>query len=211
MSDDAITNKVPKNRRSRLRWLWRGVLTLIALTMLLCVSSFIALISLGAEAPVGAKADCIFVPGAAVWRKRKPSEALEARLLKAVQLYRAGAAPLIVVSGGGVGDYQEADVMADWLVEHGVPAGAIIRERESRTTRENAQLSAPLLHKRGIKSAIAVSQWFHLGRVRVCLEQEGIQTFAVNCRGPKLVSEPIFLIKEIFGLPIYAMRLDLLR
>jgi len=62
-------------------------------------------------------ADCIFVPGAAVWRNRQPSDALEYRLQHALHLYRQGRAPVIVVAGGGSGNYAEAEVMAEWLIE----------------------------------------------------------------------------------------------
>lgn len=207
--DEDTTTKV----RKRPRWgrLKRSVLVVGILALLFVAGSYTSLLVLAADAPQDAHADAIFVPGAAVWRKRKPSDALEARLQKALELYRAGRAPKIVCSGGGSGDYLEAAVMADWLLARGVPQSAVVTEGRSRTTRENAQLSAPILREHEIRSVLAVSQWFHLGRVRVALEQEGVRVLPVSCRGPKLVSEPIFLAKELVALPLYIARLDLWR
>ncbi len=210
MGDDTPTAKVSPPGRF-LRRLRRLAYTAIGVFLLSGLGSLLALHMLGAQAPQDVTADCIFVPGAAVWRKRKPSDALEARLIKALELYRARRAPVIVCSGGGAGDYLESAVMAEWFEQRGVPREAIVLESASRTTRENAVLSAPLLRQRDIKSALVVSQWFHVGRVRVSLEQEGVRTFAVNCQGPPLVSEPIFVARELVALPLYAVRLDMLR
>jgi uncharacterized SAM-binding protein YcdF (DUF218 family) len=156
-------------------------------------------------------ADCIVVPGAAVWRDRKPSDALEYRLTKAAELYKQGRAPWVVVTGGGEGDYAEAEVMADWLIERGVPRNAIIVDNYSATTRDSGNNVARLMHRLGFKSALVVSQWFHVARTRMCLEQEGVRTHAMPCGGNTLVREPWFVLREMMALPVYALRLDELR
>lgn len=158
-----------------------------------------------------ASADCIVVPGAAVWRDRKPSNALEYRLSKAADMYRQGRAPWVIVTGGGVGDYAEGEIMAEWLVEQGVPRSAIIIENESATTRDSGNNVARLMQARGLKSALVVSQWFHVARTRMCLAQEGVQTHAMPCGGNTLVKEPWFVLREMIALPAYALRLDELR
>lgn len=159
----------------------------------------------------GKCADCIVVPGAAVRRGRAPSDALRYRLEGALRLYRQGRAPFIIVTGGGNGDYAEGDVMAEWLLERGVPARAVIRETQSDTTRESGINVASLMRERGMKSALVCSQWFHVARTRLCLEQEGIETHPVPCGCNTLVKEPLFVAREMVGLPAYALRLDELR
>ena len=59
---------------------------------------------------------------------------------RAAELFRSGAAPRIIVSGAG--DDEENKRL---LVSKGVPPGAIELESKSRSTRENAQFSIPLL------------------------------------------------------------------
>lgn len=156
-------------------------------------------------------ADCIFVPGAAVRSGRKPSDALAYRLQHALDLYRAGRASRIMVSGGGHGDYAEAEIMADWLIDKGVPETAILRETASDTTRENTRNSAALLREHGIRRVLVCTQWFHVMRVSRCLEQEGFATLNAPCGGNALIKEPYFVAREMVALPVYALRLDELR
>ena len=54
--------------------------------------------------------------------------------------FRSGAAPRIIVSGVG-----DAEANKRFLVSKGVPASAIQTECESRSTRENALFTVPLL------------------------------------------------------------------
>src|SRR5262249_12916574 len=61
------------------------------------------------------------------------------RILHALRIYRAGKAPLILISGGKQpwqrSDATDAKVIADRLVRLGVPTSALILETESRNTR----------------------------------------------------------------------------
>jgi len=156
-------------------------------------------------------ADCIVVPGAAVWRNRTPSDALLYRLQKAAELHSEGRAPWVIVTGGGEGNYAEGEVMCEWLVDHGVPRGAIIVENESLTTRDSGINVAALMHARGFRSALVVSQWFHVARTRLCLAQQGVETRAAPSGGNTLIKEPYFVAREMLALPAYALRLDELR
>jgi uncharacterized SAM-binding protein YcdF (DUF218 family) len=81
----------------------------------------------------------------------------------AAELFKAGAAPRILCSG--LGDC-EANVAV--LKRAGVPASAILLENQSRTTRENAQLSIPLLRHLGAKRVIIVTTWYHSRRAWLC-------------------------------------------
>lgn len=157
-------------------------------------------------------ADCIVVFGAAVRRGRTPSDALQYRLDHALALYKAGRAPTIICTGGGEGGYAEAHVMADWLAKNGVPRAAIVIDNESETTRDSGERVAALMKQRNMKSALVVSQWFHVARCRLVLEQAGVEsTEAAPCGGNTLRREPFFIAREMLGLPAYALRLDKLR
>lgn len=87
------------------------------------------------------------------------------RPARAAELFAAHEAPLIFVSGDG--DWNDVELT---LEAHGVPAGAILLESKSRTTRENAEFSIPLLRAHGVKSAIIVTSWFHSRRALACFE-----------------------------------------
>jgi len=58
-------------------------------------------------------ADAIVVLGCRVDNAGLPSERMRRRMALAVALYRDGAAPLIVLSGGGLGPVAEAAAMRD--------------------------------------------------------------------------------------------------
>lgn len=156
-------------------------------------------------------ADCIVVLGAAVRKGRTPSDALQYRLDTALALYENGRAPTIIVTGAGEGNYAEAEVMSEWLVDHGVPQSAILIDNESATTRESGKNVAHLMKQRRWKTALVVSQWFHVARSRMALSQEGIDTIAAPCDGNTLRKEPYFVCREMLALPAYAMRFDELR
>lgn len=157
-------------------------------------------------------ADCIVVFGAAVRRGRTPSDALLYRLEHTLTLYRAKRASTIVCTGGGEGGYAEAHVMADWLADRGVPREAIVIDNDSETTRDSGKRVAALMHRRGLKSALVVSQWFHVARCRLVLEQAGVpRTEAAPCGGNTLRREPFFVAREMVGLPAYWLHLDELR
>ncbi|MCF6229000.1 MAG: YdcF family protein [Planctomycetes bacterium] len=181
---------------------------------LLCVVLNLALFAgvyFGGAVESESHADAIVVPGAAIWKNRKPSDALLYRLHTALDLFQDGRADIIIVTGGGVGNYAEAEVMAEWLLQQGVPESAIIIENNSGTTRDSGVNVGRVMKSRKLESALVVSNWFHVARTRLTLEQEGIDTYAAPAGGNVLVREPYFVMREMAGLPVYALRLDELR
>lgn len=112
--------------------------------------------------------------------KRRETLDLDAafdRLQHGLALYRAGRAPVLVVSGGGApGRVTEADVMAELLREYGVPDAAIVRETTSRNTRENGVNTAAFLKERAITRVILVTSAFHMERALAVFRRLGIET-----------------------------------
>lgn len=118
-------------------------------------------------------ADAIVVLGAAQYNGR-PSPVLQARISHAVDLYAAGVAPLLIVTGGkAAGDRTtEASAARAWAVDHGVPASAILAEDHGRTTLESLEAVAELLRARKLTSAVFVSDRTHMLRVlRIATDQ----------------------------------------
>jgi uncharacterized SAM-binding protein YcdF (DUF218 family) len=110
------------------------------------------------------------------------SEAAD-RILHAARLYHAAKAPLIVVSGGGTppeGTREtEADRVAFVLEALGVPAGAIVLERESLDTHENCTNAKPLLDARGADDVLLVTSALHMRRALATCRTAGIAVRAV--------------------------------
>jgi uncharacterized SAM-binding protein YcdF (DUF218 family) len=95
-----------------------------------------------------------------------PSRELSVRLLHAHQLWQAGVAKVIVVSGGVSGDLDEVADMATFLIDTGVPAEAIIQGRPGGNTRQTIATMARIGTEQGLGPWIAVSTPFHARRIR---------------------------------------------
>lgn len=105
-------------------------------------------------------ADAIVVFGAGV-REWGPTPELAARLDHGRSLWAAGAAPLILVSGGLSCGMSEPDVMVDYLVRCGTPAEAIAVLVPGDNSRETVRS----VGARGGGRYLAVTSAYHARRV----------------------------------------------
>lgn len=120
-------------------------------------------------------ADVAVVLGNKVELNGWPSERLRARLDRAVELYKNGLFPNIIVSGGlGKEGFDEALVMKDYLVSQGVPGGTVLVDSDGWTTSETAKNAAQMMAERDWQSAMVISQYFHMSRSRLAFERQGI-------------------------------------
>lgn len=123
-------------------------------------------------------ADAIVVLGAAQYNGRL-SAVLRSRLEHAIELYQAGVAPYLVVTGGKAeGDLTtEADSARTYAIERGVPATAILSENLGRTTLESLRAVAGVMRDHRLASAVFVSDRSHMLRVLRIARDEGIVSF----------------------------------
>ena len=124
------------------------------------------------------QADAIIVFGAAEYDGR-PSPVFRARLDHANELFRKGLAPVIITTGGAAADpkYSEGGVGRDYLMRKGVPESALIAETQASDTAESAERVAVIMRANHMRSCIAVSDAYHVFRIRKLLEHEGVQVF----------------------------------
>jgi uncharacterized SAM-binding protein YcdF (DUF218 family) len=124
-------------------------------------------------------ADAIVVFGAAEYFGR-PSPIYRARLDHAYKLFSDGFAPLIITSGGAADDptFTEGGVGRDYLVSRGVPDGAVIAETQSADTSESAARIANIFKTNHLHTCLAVSDGYHMFRVKKMLEREGMTAYA---------------------------------
>jgi uncharacterized SAM-binding protein YcdF (DUF218 family) len=113
---------------------------------------------------------------------------LERRLRTTLELYRRGRVRWIATTGGvGRGTHApplaEGVVSARWLVRHGVASERVIIEDRSHNTIENLRLLAPALRAQQIKSALIVSDGYHLGRAVLLARDAGLDAHGVACDG----------------------------
>jgi vancomycin permeability regulator SanA len=151
-----------------------------------------------------ARADAIVVPGNTVAPDGTPSPRLQARLDAALNVYRQGYAPLIIVSGAvGKEGHDEALVMAAYLVAQGVPAAAVLADSAGVDTAATARNVAALAAQRQVKSALVVTQYFHVPRTRLALQRAGVQVAGnVHARYAEW-RDAYSLVREVLGYAAY--------
>jgi len=91
------------------------------------------------------------------------------RVLYAAQLYKQGAAPLIILSGGNLAFSQArgstpAQEMHALLLELGIPEDAMLLQDKSQNTAEDAAFTKQILVEKGIKTVILVTSAAHMER-----------------------------------------------
>lgn len=151
------------------------------------------------------RADAIVVLGGALntglggWPYPDASDAVD-RYWHAARLYKAGRAPVIILSGGRdparPEGWTEAEAGAMFLADLGVPPGALILEEEARTTRDNVVLIDALMRQQGIDSFLLVTSALHMRR--------SVDTFRAYGLDPMpapvdftAVDNPVFTIRRI--------------
>ncbi|MCH4185033.1 MAG: YdcF family protein [Eggerthellaceae bacterium] len=107
--------------------------------------------------------DCIIVLGASVYPDGSPSGILQDRLDTAIDLYRAGAAPKIIMSGDDKSDtsYDEVTNMKAYAVEQGVPSEDIFCDHAGLCTYDSMYRAAKVF---GAEHPLIVTQTYHLYR-----------------------------------------------
>lgn len=157
-----------------------------------------------------ARADAIVVMGAAQY-DGTPSPVFAARLDHAIELYRAGVAPLLVVTGGKLeGDRTtEAAAARAYAMEHGVPGEAIIGEDRSHSTLSSIRAVATLLRDVSATTAVFVSDPTHMYRVLRMAEDTGIDATGSPTRTSPIMGDPVAVldavIHELGALVVYSV------
>lgn len=159
------------------RWLfWTTVAA--ALMVLAVFSSIFATILKDSTKQELHRADAIIVFGAAQYDGR-PSPVFRARLDHANELFRQGLAPVVITTGGSAADpkFSEGGVGHDYLMRKGVPESALIAETQANDTAESAERVSAIMQKNHMHSCVAVSDAYHMFRIRMLLMHQGLQVF----------------------------------
>ena len=149
-------------------------------------------------------ADVAVIPGSMVHPDGRLSARLQARLDKAVELYRQGLFAHLIVSGGtGVEGVDEAVAMKTYLLAQQVPEAAILVDSGGATTHDTAVNSAALMRARGWRSAMVVTQYFHVPRTRLALAAQGVSPL-YNVHASFFEARDVYsTLREVPGLASY--------
>lgn len=123
-------------------------------------------------------ADAIVVFGAAEYVGR-PSPVFRARLDHAAALYHLGLAPIVITTGGAGADpkFSEGEVGSEYLQSIGIPDDHLIAETQSVDTAESARRVSTIMHANRMNTCLAVSDAYHIFRIKTMLAREGITAY----------------------------------
>jgi uncharacterized SAM-binding protein YcdF (DUF218 family) len=156
-------------------------------------------------------ADVILVLGSAVWPNEQPSPSLRARTQRAIELYQEGYAPRLLLSGGlGRWPPEEAEVMRRLAEAAGIPAEALILDKEAHSTWESMTKAREIMDREGWETAIVVSDPFHMTRALLMAQDQGILAYgspALNSPTYTLPDKRLFYTsREVLGVWWYLVQ-----
>ncbi|WP_045107447.1 YdcF family protein [Legionella hackeliae] len=151
--------------------------------------------------------DVAIILGSKVNPDGTPSQRLAARLDKGIKLYQQGVVSYIIVSGGtGKEGINEAIAMKDYLVNHDIPAAHILMDKNGDNTRATAYNCTQLMRQYHFKSALIISQYFHITRTRLALQQCNISPI-YNAHANYLEwRDGYSIVREVAGFYYYLLR-----
>ena len=188
------------NRLPRWRWWLRLLLLGVAAVALFLIFTAIRVVHTASLQEIH-PADAIVVFGAAEYSGH-PSPVLRARLDHALELFHQGLAPVIITTGGAAADpkFSEGGVGHDYLMHHGVQERSLIAETHGRDTAESALRVGVIMRANGLQSCIAVSDAYHVFRIRELLQHERVGPVYVaprpDSRPHSFVQRTIAVLRE---------------
>lgn len=148
-----------------------------------------------AETAQSQDAQCILVLGASVLPSGMPSGILQDRLDRAIELYHAGAAPKLIMSGdNGTDSYNEVLAMKEYAVSKGVPAEDIFCDHAGFSTYESMYRAQSIF---GVERMIVVTQTYHLYRALYAANGLGIDAVGVSSDQHSYEDQFWFDVREI--------------
>ncbi len=121
--------------------------------------------------------DCILVLGCQVKDNGVPSDMLKDRLTRGIELYKAGTAPKMLMSGDhGREEYDEVGTMKQWAIDSEIPSENIFMDHAGFSTYESMYRAKEIFEADKI---IIVTQEYHLYRALYIADRLGIEAYGI--------------------------------
>lgn len=137
------------------------------------------------------------VLGARVWDDGSLSHALLDRVITAVDLYKAGKAKKLIMTGDNPSpQYDEPTAMKNKAIELGVPEADIVLDFAGRRTYDSCYRAKEIFE---VKKAVIISQEFHLPRsIYLCRNME-IESIGMIANRRQYLGERWWGFREFFS------------
>ena len=191
-------------------WL-RTIVVAVALFVLAVAAVIFVRIERQSLRDEASPADCIVVFGAAEYSGH-PSPVLRARLDHAYSIFQRRLAPIVITTGGYGGDprYSEGGVGRVYLMGRGIPEQDIIAETQADSTDESVERVATIMHANGMHVCIAVSDGYHIFRIKKMLERQGFAVYGAprpQTRPPSKWHETVLILREVVSYGLWRMHI----
>ncbi|MEO5935745.1 MAG: YdcF family protein [Terriglobales bacterium] len=156
-------------------------------------------------------ADAIVVFGAAEYAG-KPSPIYRARLDHGLALYKQGLAPFVITTGGHGADekFTEGGVGRSYLMAAGVPEAHLIAETQSADTSDSAERVATIMKANQLRSCLAVSDGYHIHRIKLMMAEQGITTYGAPrppVKPQSRMARAGYFLREVLSLTLWRLHL----
>ena len=141
--------------------------------------------------------DCIIVLGCKVKSDGTPSDMLEDRLRRGVELFHAGAAPKLLMSGDhGTMTYNEVQSMKQFAMDRDIASSDVFMDHAGFSTYESIYRAKDIFQA---KKIIIVSQEYHLYRAMYIANALGIEAYGVHADYRNYAGQAGFDIREVLA------------
>ena len=148
------------------------------------------------------------VLGAQVHRDGHASTSLADRVRTGAELYRAGLAQRLIMSGGQGADepFNETDTMRAMAISFGVPASRISVDPVGINTEATVRDTVAMLSKGNSGSVAVVSDFFHLPRIKLAYQRAGLDVVTVPSHAHRIPQTTGMVLREIPAFWVYYLR-----
>ncbi|EMJ88236.1 YdcF family protein [Leptospira meyeri] len=131
-----------------------------------------------------------------------PSDRLQARLDRAITLYKENLIQKIIVSGGiGKEGFDEAKVMKKYLISQGLDANLIIEDNFGYTTERSAENLKEILKSNTSETILIISQYYHLPRSNYLVKSAGFDNTKTSYARYIEIRDLYSIFRETIALP----------
>ena len=105
---------------------------------------------------------------------------------------------MVITTGGAAADpsFSEGGVGRDYLMRRGIPERSLIAETQGSDTAQSAVRVAVIMRANGLHSCVAVSDAYHVFRIKKLLQHEGVGPVFV---APRPDSRPHEAAQRLFA------------
>ena len=139
--------------------------------------------------------DCILVLGAGI-RGNRPSPMLQDRLDVAIELYNLGMKKILVSGDHQGDDYDEVNVMKNYLLENNIPSEDIFVDHYGISTYDSIYRLRPIFK---VNRVIIVSQEYHLYRALYIANMLDYQAYGVSADKYRYFGQEKRDVREFFA------------